>query len=48
MDRPTSWWSILAGIPQKSILGPLLFPVYVNDMPKELKSNVKLLADDVS
>ena len=30
------------------LLGPLLFLVYVNDMPKELKSNIKLLADDVS
>ena len=47
LNRQISKWEyVKAVVPQGSILGPLLFLLYVHDLPNNLKSNVKF-ADDI-
>ena len=43
---PSTWSRVVSGVPQGSILGPLLFLIYVNDIGDNLTSHSRLFADD--
>ena len=44
----SEWESVFSGVPQGSVLGPLLFIIYINDLTDNVKSNIRLFADDSS
>lgn len=43
----SSWEPVKSGVPQGTILGPLLFLLYINELPAIAKSSVLLFADDI-
>ena len=46
--KSSDWRMVMAGVPQGSVLGPLLFLVYLNDLANNLLSDVRIFADDTS
>ena len=45
-EAKSKWSNVLSGVPQSSISGPLLFVVYINDLPEKIENIAKLFADD--
>jgi hypothetical protein len=49
-DKFSEWGKVTHGVPQGSILGPMLFILYINDFPKVVNYNSEpvLFVDDTS
>jgi hypothetical protein len=45
-EQSSDWSEVKSGVPQGSVLGPILFILYINDLPEILANKCKMYADD--
>ena len=45
--KESKWHNVTSGIPQGSVIGPLVFVLYINNLPELTKSDTFLFADDI-
>ena len=42
----SQWLNVYSGVPQGSVIGPILFITYINDLPNGIKSKINIFAND--